>query len=397
MCALLLWPAGQKGGSVDELRISAGVLIILCLMAGPMYALTVRPGDYVQIGVDELIDDDLIALGKTIVINGKVEGDLLAFGQDITINGEVGGTIFCGGSRIDIKGIAHRSVWMAGGTVTNTGQIGRNALFFGGMLGTGNESSVKKDLILYGGNINLAGSVEGDIKGGVGSLVISGKARNVDLKADQANIKSTAEIMGDLTIRGKNMPVVEDGAKIMGKRTFQKIEKVKASKRHAGPRIAFVFKTIIFLSQILVGILMISLTRGYCRRVMDALVTTPWLSLLWGFVTLIALPIVTIILCLTVIGWSLAILAGFTYLAFLYVCAIPFSLAIGEQVIKFLKKEGKISLYLSLVVGLLIIFLLGLIPYLGFLVNITVLFLGTGMTALGSYRLFIEARSQTLI
>src|SRR5687768_5697981 len=65
-------------------------LIAIALLALGNFALAAefRSGKDVTVTSEETVKDDLYAAGETITIDGLVEGDLIAFAKDIIINGE---------------------------------------------------------------------------------------------------------------------------------------------------------------------------------------------------------------------------------------------------------------------------------------------------------------------
>jgi len=366
---------------------------IACLIALPVSGLTLRSGATVDVLTDEVIDDDLIAFGRQVNIKGKINGDLFAFAQQVYVSGEVGGTIVSAGSLVDIGAKTSRSVWAAGGNVQLSGIVANNALLCGGTLNADKASQVGKDLIAFGGQFNLAGSVGRQVRGGVGVLTMSGKAGRVDIASDETNIGAQAEIGGDLIIRGEKPPVIEAGAKIAGEQRYTPGEKAKRSR---GARIS-VFTILMFLASLLVGFILIAGSSRFTRRIVDELFGRPWRSLGIGFAVLVAGPVAIIILLVIMVGIPLSVFGFFTYVVLLYLSSIFIGLAVGEKIIRLLKKEGDISQYASLALGTSVLFLVGLVPWIGFVVKMLVVVFGMGMLAVGITGLLKEARSNGLL
>lgn len=375
------------------------ILITLC--AAPLYGLVVRSGDNIEIKVDEVIDDDLVAFGQNVSIKGEVNGDIYAFGQEVEVTGDVAGTIFCGASTVDIDAQINGSIWAGAGKVSIAGNVYNNVLIFGGTLDVEENTRVGNDLIVYGGKVKMAGEVDGMIKGGMGTFVMSGKSANVNINADKITIKSGALISGDLVIESGQEPTIEEDAEILGEIRLKSIEDVDEEVAFAiVPIIAFliiVFKVIVFIAKIIVGIVLIILSKKYVRRIMDTMVTKPWHCLGWGFVGLIVIPVAVIILLSILFGYPFAVFGAYVYTIIFYLASIFAGLIIGEKVIRLFKKEGDVSLYLSFIVGMIVLFVLGLIPILGFIVKIIVLLFGSGMVLYGSWNLIREMKAKELI
>ncbi len=379
------------------------VTCLVCLvLTTPVYALISRTGESVNIAVDEMIDDDVILLGQSIDVEGKVMGDVYAFGQTIKITGDVAGTIFTGGATVVINARSVGTVLAAGGSIEILSPVKRNAVLTGGKICVCGNGRVGKDLRVYGGNLSIDGSVDGTVRGSVGKFVLAGKSGRVKMNVDQATIKSSAEIMGDLILTAANDPVIEEGAAITGE---QRISKPKADEAGAffaalAPMFALIFtliKIIMFIAKIIVGILLIAIFRRFVRRIMDTLITKTWLSLGWGFLAIIAIPVAIVILCSILIGYPLAVLGVYAYSVLWYLSSIFVALVLGELVMKLFKKEGEKSLYWSFIIGIIILFIVGFIPILNFLVRIATLLFGFGAIVMGSWHLIKEMRGKEMV
>ncbi|OPX17426.1 hypothetical protein BXT86_06535, partial [candidate division WOR-3 bacterium 4484_100] len=98
----------------------------------------------------------------------------------------------------------------------------------------------------------------------------------------------------------------------------------------------------------------------------------PWVSLGWGFLGVVVIPVAVIILFVVLIGFPFAIFGIYFYTVLLYLASIFIAFILGERIIQLFKKEGEVSLYLSFIVGIITLFILGLIPVLGFITSIGV-------------------------
>ena len=378
------------------------IFIILLLFTLPGYALVVKRGNAIGVTKDEVIDDDLIALGREVTIQGRVNGDLYAFAQDVDISGEVEGTIFCGASKVKISSSRVSSIWAGAGDITISCFAEKNVALFGGQLLITKDAEIKKDLRCYGGDVNVQGYVNGVIKGSSGRFRMSGQSRTINIKADDVHIDKSARIDGDLIVRGNKAPTIESGAEITG---TQKLVNKSTKEKGKGlkeliPVLGFftsLFKTIAFIAQILVGIVLIALSKNFPRRVMDTLIAKPWVSLGWGFLGVVVIPVAVIILFVVLIGFPFAIFGIYFYTVLLYLASIFIAFILGERIIQLFKKEGEVSLYLSFIVGIITLFILGLIPVLGFIIKIAVILFGSGSLLLAGRALCQEMRGQNLI
>jgi len=382
-------------------RMVPYVLCILSLTA-PVYALTQRTGDAVKVAFDEVVDDDVILLGQNIKVEGKVTGDVYAFGQTIRMSGDIGGSAFMVGANITIDARTVETVWAAGGSIEVLGNIKRNAVLAGGNVCLCEKAGIGKDLGAYTGKLSVGGKVDGTLRGSVGKFVLSGTSGRVKIKAEQVRLTSSAKIMGDFILTSGKEPSIEEGAFIAGE---QRIEKPKAKDAEPifaalAPMIAFFFvmvKIVVFIAKVIVGILMIALFQRYVRRIMNTLITNTWKSLGWGFLGVIVIPVAVVILFAVLIGYPLGIFGAYAYTILWYLSSIFVGLVVGEKVIQLFKKEGEISLYVSFIVGVLILFVVGFIPILNLLVRIFTLLFGFGAILIGTWCLIKDMRDKQLV
>mgnify|MGYP005842673621 CR=1 FL=1 len=374
---------------MDTPKFTLAIFLILFL-AIPGASLVLRTGKDILIAPDEIVDDDLIAMGRTIKIQGIVNGDLFAFAQEVIIENTVNGSIYTGGADININAQKCRSIWAFCGSLKANANIENNLLFFGGQLKTSNTNIIKKDMFVFGGEITINGEVQGRVKGNIGRINLNGKIKGADIEAEKIYVNSGATVMEDLKVKSKNEPVIDANAKILGNTKFKKIEgKTHRSKNRIG---GFV-KTIFFISKLIIGIILIAILKPYIKRTNQLLQDSTWKILGFGFLTIIVIPIVSVLTLATIIGIPVAIFGVFVFLTLAYISGIVFSAGFGEWIIKLIKKESIPSPILSFIVGFIIITLICLIPYLGLIFRILILFFGTGLIVL----LIDEIRKNTVI
>jgi cytoskeletal protein CcmA (bactofilin family) len=378
-----------------------GIVSLITIFVAPSYAMILRSGQDVEVKENEVIDDDLIILGRHADIRGQVNGDILAFAQIISLSGKVDGTIIAGGQSITLDMTKVKSVWAGAAEIDVAGPIDKNLVAFGGSILLADNASIGRDLVAYGGEVDMRGKIDGRLKGSVGHLVIAGQCRSVDITAENVRLKSRSQISGDLVIRSEQEPTIEDGVKIGGETKLLKPEtKPQRPISNLAPFIGLVItfiKIIMLISKIIVGLLIIALFRKYARHIMDTLITTPWKSLGWGFLGAIVIPVSVMILFAVLIGWPIAVLGIYAYSILLFLASIFVAMVIGEKVIRLFKKDDTISLYPSFIIGILILFVLGFIPVLNFFINICVFLFGAGMLILGTWRLIKEMKAKDLI
>ncbi len=162
-----------------------GILAVLVFgLHTSVHAADIRSGDVILIGADEVIDDDLIASGQRVQIDGTVRGDVIVSGQEVVINGTVEGSLMMAGQILKADGQVLGSLYAGGYSLTlgDNASIARNLYFGGFSLDTGANSDIGRsmhfggyqaivnggvadDILFSGAALSFNGSVGGDIKG----------------------------------------------------------------------------------------------------------------------------------------------------------------------------------------------------------------------------------------
>jgi len=379
----------NKATAIKEVEMSKHILkgLIVSLLAILLMAFTAvsalafdarsvafdaRSGNIVTVASGEVIDGDLYVAGKTITIDGTINGDLIAAGRTITVNGPVNGNIMAAGETVNINGEVTHAVRLIGETLNISGTIGRDLLVGGAKFSMASTAEIGGDLLLGAGTARIDGLINGDIKSGVDSLTIA----------------STASIQGKLTYISENEANIQSGAQIKGTITH-KLPDVK-EKIATGTGIGLWGTVIGFLMILVIGIIIVLLAPRRVESVTESIRTRPWASLGWGVVILVATPIAALILPLGLIALAL-------YTITIYLTQLFVGLLIGQLIIGAYKGvvETRGALVGALALGLAILSLLRLIPYLGFVIGLATVLFGLGAILVSEKKLRAEAQNIT--
>ena len=124
----------------------------------------------------------------------------------------------------------------------------------------------------------------------------------------------------------------------------------------------------------------------------DSIRMYPLPSLGWGAVILFATPIAAIMVCFTVVGIPIGLIALALYGIAVYLSQIPVALLIGRLIIRrSTEVESKGLLVGVLALGLVILIILRLIPFLGFWIGLATALFGLGAVVVSERRLRVEA------
>jgi len=372
------------------------VTLLMILSAVSVLAFDARSGMTVTVASGEVVDDDLYVAAETIIIDGTVDGDLWAAGNTITVNGIVNGSVMAAGRIVNINGDVTHAVRAVAETININGDVDGDVMAGCGKLNIDSTARIGGDL-LFGADIaSIDGPVKGNIKGSGREVTISNWVNgDVELEVESLTILSTANIEGDLSYTSEDEADIQSGAQITGATTHT-IPEVKEDEAKGFPFILFtsaLSKLISFLMAFVTGVVIIFLAPRKLTSITDAIGTRPGPSAGWGAMILFLTPIAALIVCLTIIGIPLGLIALVLYGIALYLAQIPVGLFIGRWIIgRFRDVESKAIMVGALAIGLAILKLLSLIPYFGFFVGFVVVLFGLGAVVAAERKRRAEVR-----
>ena len=362
------------------LIVSILIILLVTFTAASSLALDIRSGNIVTVASGEVIEGDLYVGGNTIIIDATINGDLIAAGKTITVNGPVNGSIMAAGETVNINGEVTHAVRVIGETLNISGTIGRDLLVGGAKFSMASTAEIGGDLLLGAGNARIDGLINGDIKSAVDSLTIA----------------STASIQGKLTYISENEANIQSDAQIRGTITHR-LPDIK-EKIATGTGIGLWGTFIGFLMILVLGIIIILIAPKRVEAVTESIRTSPWASLGWGAVILVATPIVASIVCITIIGLPLGLITLALYTIVIYLTQLFVGLLIGQLIIGAYKGvvETRGALVGALALGLAILRFLMLIPFVGFFFRLATVLFGLGAILVSEKKLRAEAQNISL-
>jgi cytoskeletal protein CcmA (bactofilin family) len=357
----------------------------------PSFALDRRQGEFVTVPASETVDDTLVATGNTVRIEGVINGDVLAFGRTVEVRGTIRGDLVSFAKRTVVSGIVEGRIFNFSKSLDVDGQLGHSLYGFAQTLRVNDRGHVGEGILAAAGDVSL----EGEVKRSVdiltsGNADVSGSiGRDLTMAGVSLTLTNTARVGGNLSARVHRLKEVHiaDGATIAGKRD---IEVQVRESRFARPRFYF-HQAVWFAAAILVGWLGLVLFPGFFRATTQA-VGSGWLSLALGVGVLAGVPVAMVVIALTLIGIPISLMVFAVYLAAIYLAKVWVGAFLGRIL---LKPSGatKGDWLLGLLVGLLILTIVGFIPYVGSLVRLAVVCLGLGAFAGQLYRVSRPVRT----
>ena len=363
----------------------------LCL-AIPGWGVQLKAGENVSIPAETSTPDDVYAFASKVDVAGKVIGDVVAAAGQVSVSGTVTQDVMLTGGNVSFSGKAGDDLMAAGGSVTVSGSVVEDATITGGQITFAKDSKVTRDLLVAGGSIALGGSIGRDAKISGGQVELDGPiGGSVQVDAQQLTVGPNAVIKGDLTYSAKQKPQISPLAKIMGK-TIEKPAPARPKPLCAfGCKAAWWFLRLAML--LVAGLVVIALAPKAAELSADAVFGRFWLSLLVGLLFLTVVPIAAVIVMCTVLGLPLGLILFVAYFISVYLSRAFVGLAIGRWLFKRSGNES-VSPYLGLLVGLLILWLLIAIPFVGALIHLVALLVGLGALVTTRYTMMKDLRRE---
>lgn len=406
------------------------VISILLAQTISLYALDFRGGERIEIDEREVIEDDLIIGGQTIIIKGTVKGDVIFGSATFILDGTIEGDLMGGGSEIQINGTVTDDV-RVGGAALRLGSgatVGDDLMMGGYSLETESDSNIAGQLYFGGGQALLSGNIGRDLLAGTGALEIRGTVggnviAEVGSAADappfnpmqfQPNAPQVPTVLPGLTIA--------DDASIGGRLEYttreevtvpdnavrevifnQRVVEATESTNPLDPA-RFGFSSLGYLvAYLLIALLLVWLLAPLLHRSRQALHTHFGPSLGWGLVATFGIPF-ALILFMSLIFFAAifdqlllgrllsGIISAVGVLTFLTALATFILTALATFILLFsfvskivvgywlgcLLFRDMENMFLSILVGLIIIALLVSAPFIGWLLSSLIGVLGLG-------------------
>ncbi len=312
---------------------SAALLVAFFGLSVVVAAQQFGGGATVRIPEGKTRQGDLYAGAELIEIAGRLEGDLIAGGQRIQVTGPVTGDIFAG------------------------------------------------RLLAACATVQLDGDIEGDARTGGGEVIITGTiGGDAVIRADRLTLSPSAQIIGQLDYESRTALTAEEQARVGGAVNFDEI--VDDEEEDGSSAGSILFWGWQMGAALLAGLIAVALFRRVMPRAVTAIADNTTAGALLGFAAFLMVPAGAIIIMITVIGVPVGVLSSLLFLVALYVAKLPIAAWAGEQL---LARAGMAedSPYLAMALGVVVLYVLFALPYVGWLIWLGATWLGLGAMVLG--------------
>ena len=332
------------------------------------------------LGAGEIHDGTLIVSGGTADIDGEVAGDLLVLSERLVIRGVVKGNVYALVQTLEAPGVIEGSLHVGSERADVAGSVGGNLYAGAEQFTLGRGGKVERDLAIWVEDGVLEGEIGRDVYAGGRNLEIRGEiARNLRAWWTRVALVGAASVGGDFTSAhapGRE-PQIAATARVAGE--------VESEVQLSPMRVGFdqylqlhfwLWTAIRIAGAFAVGMLLHWLLPAlFSGRVESAGAFFRVLGM--GLVTLVAAPIILVLIGITIAGIPVALIGFALYLSCLFVAIVMAGELVGGALVH--PEGGRGGFGLALLVGLVIVIFAIQAPYLGTPARIVALLCGLGL------------------
>ena len=375
----LCWPGDSSVSPYLLLLVLA--LFVAAGVAAPIHAAELG---FQRVTLEGSHTDQQFVAGGQVRVEATIADDLFVAGGQVVVEGGSAEDVIAAGGSLRLRQVEAHDVIAAGGHVDIAGVITDDLVAAGGALYLGREGDVTGDAWLAGGSLDIEGRIGGKLTAGAGSVRLAGTIEgDVDIAAATIVVAPGARLGGNLVYRSREEAEIAPDAEIAGE--VRRIEMETGAL--AGPTWRWLaFGIGAWLGVVVALILAGAVVQAAFPGLMGASVATarakPWQSLGLGFAVLVAVPVSVGILMATVLGIPLGILVLASYVVALGLGLVVAAFWTGGLILRWIgsrqieptlgRRIGATAL------GLILLALVGLVPFIGFLGVIVWLVFGLG-------------------
>lgn len=326
-----------------------------------------------------IVEDADFKASDTLTTEGNFLGSVFYAGNNITSNSVVDGIGFLAGNNVTIEGEKEYLI-TAGNNIYVNGIIKKDAVIAGSTIHI--SGNIKRDVYIAGSSVVISGTIDRNVKIYASEITIKGNIKGtLEVNAGVINLEDTAVIEGYIKHNNNAVLNKSDNAVIGEVKLYTVVEQQPLGE--------YIKNVVYDLLTSYANLLIVALVLTYfLPKVFTMLkneyskikVDTYFSLFAKGILFIIIVPVLAMFLLLSSVGLSLGVILLAIYFVLSYLSIILTGYLLGNLVLcKLLKKEN--NHYLNLLIGIAIIKILELIPFIGSFISITSLFIGLGIVS----------------
>ncbi|MEW6516449.1 MAG: polymer-forming cytoskeletal protein [candidate division FCPU426 bacterium] len=369
------------------MKTSPIVLVsLLALASAPAWAMQFKAETNLYLSQNELADEDLYAAGESVTFLGNALQDAYIAASNVaTVAGTVVQDLNIAAVDAEVNAKVGDDLRVFASQVKLAGSVAGSTLILAGRVTQQRQSLLEGDVAIRGGEVRLSGTINGPLQVAAKEIILDGAVTGpVQLEADRIRLEAGARVLGRLQYHSPQEIQIDLGAQVQ-----QPVQRTAAPAAGATPGAeAFDWQSLVWLGKALyrltlylgllaMGCLLLLAVPQPVRRYAAVIRHQPWQSLGWGLLTVLGLAVVLGLLVVSLLGIPIAlILLVLTFFAMLF-SSIGVGYTLGLLLVKAQPEERGKNL-LAFFLGLTLLAVLQLIPVVGTLLEVLVMFAGLG-------------------
>ena len=287
-------------------RAARAALAGLLLCAGLAVAAFAAPAQAAA-----LQQDNVYLAGGEVRSPGPVAGDFVAAGGRVRVDQPVGGDLLAAGGAVDVRAPVQDDVRAVGGDVTLASRVGGELFAAGGHVALRPGAAVGGPSTVYGGSVSISGKLEGPLEIAAQKVTLDGEVQgDVRIAAEDIELGPATRISGGLHYVSAGELRKADGARIAGAVTREAPAQAQgfggSGAQRAGDG-SVRASAVSYLALLACGAVFLLLAPRLAAQASRRVARRPWAALGAGFATLVAVPLLAVLLFVTLLGIPLGI------------------------------------------------------------------------------------------
>ncbi len=230
-----------------------------------------------------------------------------------------------------------------------------------------------------------------------GALSMRELVRLATLAAAALRLTSRASVGKHVRYWSDDEPSIDEEAAVLGTVTRHPVPEVFKGEevRRGVAGMKLLAGVISFASTLLLGLLLLRIYPVFTPRVASRIQEQPWVVLGVGSALLFGVPLLILLCIVSVLGIPIGLMLGAMYLVTLYLRRVFVMLWLGQRLLKLVSHSS--SAARVFVTGLVIYFILSLVPFVGGLITVATIATGFGAILMTKKELVVKLREQQLV
>jgi cytoskeletal protein CcmA (bactofilin family) len=339
--------------------------------------------------------EDIWRVGARVHATASDHNNLWAAGAVVAVRGSVKNDIWAAGAEVDVDATAGKSLWAAGAIVSVTGQaqdmyvmaaratvdarVNGKLSMGAARLIVGRGTEVRGITRLAGAEVVFSGTSRGAAEIYADTVQINGRvAGNLRVRARSISLGKGAIVDGDAVFETLDEPQIDVGATIRGRQTVTIPMRQQVDRRST---IVTLGAAVLFGvgAGLVLGIILLLAARPFVERGIDTIREAPVRSAFVGLAVFILIPLVASLIMVTIVGIPIGLLILLAFPLAVAIGLVLSAFALADRILNRDRMERSTGgQFVSLLVGVIILAVIGLIPVLGFVVGVLALLIGLG-------------------